>query len=312
MTEALNPGIGLNVSSIAQRALIPRRVPSALSVVTVPEEEVDAPPDLRELAPRMFGIPLTLTLDQDAYERTADLIRRTDLWEAINEDYHALYLSGQREQAQEVDPDRFYGNVIESFNLGYSAFARLMDFSQEATDISESFAEHVIVCQLENWLDPNLVQTTLYPNLLPVSFLLKNWQESSASRILSENGLTPETFLLALKVQSLGLNPSSRVRETLDDIYDYDIPFGQSPDMSAEALLSVLRNARKVVLIPLVAGALAAYGHIHSGDYVMALQATGTAAGSSIVLAGSLRASEYLTNELARKSDKKEEEQTDE
>lgn len=312
MSDVVDPGIGLNVSSITQRALIPRRVPSALNIVTVPEEELDVPSDLRTLAPQIFGVPLTLTLDLDAYEKTADVIRGTEVWEAINEDYYELYVSRQSDRRYEQEPDDFDRHVIEPHRIGYSAFARMMDFSREADDIAESFAEHVTVCHLENWADPNIMQTTLYPNSPPLSFLLRNGQASNLHRLLSENGLEPDAFLLALRVQSLGLNPSPRVREALEDIYEYDIPFGQSPDMSSDTFLSLLRSARKVVLIPLLAGALTAYGHIDSGEYVMALQASSTGAASSLVLAGSLRVTGYLTNELARKRDDREEKDREE
>jgi hypothetical protein len=83
------------VISIAQRTLIPKNITGALSVLTIPEEDIGSVSDIRHLAPQLFGVPREATLDKNEHLRVADLIRRTELWEAIINDYSLLSAPSQ-------------------------------------------------------------------------------------------------------------------------------------------------------------------------------------------------------------------------
>ena len=265
--------------------------------------------NLRRLAPQLFGVPNEVTLNQDEYRRVADLVRRTDLWQAVIEQYFELVYASESAGGEEnllsedyVRP-AFERQVVEPFTLNYRAFARLFDFAQEAENVAGSFGEHAIIGQLESNDITDIVGRTLFPNLPPFSYLLERFEEGPVQSVLAENDLTPTKLLLGLRLHTAGLRPSPSVRGAIDDLYKYDIPFGNSPEMSSETLFSLLRNSRQLILIPILYGAFAIGGHIQDGDYVLAMKAAGASGVSYIALAAPIEIHNIVTNALVRRRD---------
>jgi hypothetical protein len=93
---------------------------------------------------------------------------------------------------------------------------------------------------LEDTPEVNLAQSTLFPEYPPLSYLLGRIDQGNATQRLDNYDLSPQAFLLALRIYSAAISPSYRVRAALPEIYEYDIPFGNSPDGIFMKLKSIL------------------------------------------------------------------------
>jgi hypothetical protein len=246
-------------------------------VVSLPQEEIPRLSNFDSIAPTLFGTSRENALDGEEYSRAIDLTHSYDFWYEVAQDYARLYRDS---------------SVIEAFSSRFEVFGQLLLASiSEETDRRVLLAEHFTIAQLQNWVDPNIVQNTLFPGLIPLPILLNNWLQveegGSTIETLERNDLSTGAFLLGLKVQSIGARPSYKVRQALEDLYEYDIPFGNSPDMSSLKLGELIKNPRKMLLIPLVTAAFLAAGQMEQGDYAGAIETSATGGAAYIALEGS-------------------------
>lgn len=114
-------------------------------------------------------------------------------------------------------------------------------------------------------------------------------------------GLTTSKFLLGLRIHTARLTASPQVRQAVNDMYRYQIPFANSPEMSSDTLMGLLHNARQVALLPLIYGALAVAGHIEAGEYVLAMKASAASGGADFAFAAPVEIHGLITNALTKR-----------
>ena len=236
----------------------------------------------------------------------ANLVRVQNIWDAVIQDYFDLCRPTeeeleQRRFAAQSFQARFERLVYDPYNLNYDVVARLLNFSLPAERIAEAFGEHAIVSQRETRYAPELIENTLFPNLPPLAYLFDSYNEGAVHSVLEGYGLTTSKFLLGLRIHTARLTASPQVRQAVNDMYRYQIPFANSPEMSSDTLMGPLHNARQVALLPLIYGALAVAGHIEAGEYVLAMKASAASGGADFAFAAPVEIHGLITNALTKR-----------
>jgi hypothetical protein len=272
-----DPGTRIVIHSVSQRTIAPENLPQSLTVATIPWEDLsngssgegDELP-LGKVASELFGVPETRTLDNAQYSNAVDLILSLKFWEDIQQDYldlyyHRLGLTREDDLAQQS-----YAELRGRFER-FAPLVGLTEFDVEhelshgpavlhrdpggppyrgaAEEASQFLAEHAAIFMLEPEDAADIAQTTLFPDNVPISYLLSRSDIGAAGRTLAAFNLSPEAFLLALRIYSTAVRPSRAVAKILGQLEDYEIPFGASPETRGKRLREVLRSGWRTIII---------------------------------------------------------------
>jgi len=183
--------------------------------------------DYLDLYYRYLGKDERDELAVPAYERLAGRFQRLAPLLRISEEdlEHELEIERQRRDGQYVaedDPEA--------------------ELEGEARSAKELLSDHAAICMLDDMQHTSIIRDILYPEDVPLSYLLSRSDGGAAHHMLDANGLTPEAFLAALRLYSTAINPSYRVSGTLRELYEYDIPFSGSPKGFFRKLREILRE----------------------------------------------------------------------
>jgi hypothetical protein len=270
------PGTRILVRSVSQRTIAPTNLPQSLTVATIPWKDLsngssseDNELTLDKVASELFGVPNTRTLDDTQYGNAVYLIRSLKFWEDIQQDYLDLYYPSQGITREDDRAQRSYAELRELFKR----FAPLISLDDtelkhelstdpaelhrgpddplhgEAALAQKRLAEHAAKYLLESEDAADIAHTTLFPDNVPISYLLSRSDNGAAVLTLANYGLTPEAFLLALRIYSTAVRPSLAVANALKQIDAYEIPFGGSPPMLGRRLGELLRRGWKTLIL---------------------------------------------------------------
>jgi hypothetical protein len=164
-----------------------------------------------------------------------------------------------------------------------------------------SLSDDVIVCQLEGLNIANVpVPLMSYPLPFPYLPLKKNITE----KFLKEFEIKPEYFTTSLKIRMCSLLASERVKIALSEIYEYHIPFGESPKSASETFRNIIKHAKSIVVAPLIAGALGSATLISTGQYILAIECALASGGSTIVLVATTSLADRILDYISKKRGK--------
>ena len=86
--------------------------------------------------------------------------------------------------------------------------------------------------------------------------------------------------------------------DVVKELYDYDIPLGQSPQTNSNSLLTLIENGKNMCLAPMVAAGGLGIFQLNQGDFVTALITVGTGSVMTLVLVGTLSVSDLLVRHM--------------
>ncbi len=112
------------IRSVAQRTIVSLDPASAITVATIPYEDlgqrlgertIEGDISLRMIATRLFGAPRSQILTNDEYRAAAEEIQGRAIWREFAADYLQLYTPNQLEATPENSEERqvFINNFIE-------------------------------------------------------------------------------------------------------------------------------------------------------------------------------------------------------
>jgi hypothetical protein len=271
------PGTRIQVHSVSQRTLAAENLPQSLTVATIPWQDLSNGSEgegneltLDKVASELFGIPETRTLDNAQYSNAVDLILSLKFWEDIQQDYLDLYY---RRLGLTRDDDLAQQSYKE-LRGRFERFAPLVGLSEmdvehelghdpallhrepgsppyylAAEEASRVLAEHAAIFMLDPEDAADIAQTTLFPDNVPISYLLSRSDSGAAVRTLARYGLNTEAFLMALRIYSTAVRPSRAVASALTQLADFEIPFGASPETRGKRLGEILRKGWKTIVM---------------------------------------------------------------
>lgn len=270
------PSTRVLVQTVSQRTITTDNLRQSLTVATIPWEDLrkrssdsGASLTLDEVASELFGVPRPRILDDRRYGQAVRLIRSLKIWEDIQQDYLDLYyrrLGITRE-------DELAQHAYQELRGRFERFAPLIKLTEEelgeelsrepaelvggpedtlhgeAQHASQSLAEHAAIFMLEPEDAAQIAQVTLFPNNVPISYLLSRSDNGTTIRTLERHGLTLDAFLLALRIYSTGINPSLAIANALREIDDYQIPLGHSPQLFKRTIGELFRGGWRSLII---------------------------------------------------------------
>lgn len=116
---------------------------------------------------------------------------------------------------------------------------------------------------------------------------------------LPEN-LSPQAMTAALHCFAARAGRTPQSEAFVGDLYHYDVPLGQSPEVKSDSLLKLLETSNKICLAPLAIGGVHAVSQLTQGAYVAALLTTGTAGAMTLVLIGTVSVGALIVQRVAQ------------
>ena len=264
------------VGSIVQRSIIPRELTTILSITAVPISEFPRNVDsLKALTTQMFGIATNDMISQNEYMRSLEALRQPHFWDEIEHFYFEFYDT----------PD------FRKWAKRYSKF-----WIEE--ERKPTLADDIVLCQLSS-ADIQNVPSVWAPYLFPFPPPPRYPREMD-SEFLSKYEIRPEAMAIAIQVRSMALFPSKKVASAVHGIYQYHIPFGQSPETTSDTLRNIIKSARSIVVAPLVAGAFGSAASIHTGQYLLAIECAAAASGATLFLVVTISLADYIVSYVSK------------
>lgn len=147
-----------------------------------------------------------------------------------------------------------------------------------------------------------------FPYPLPFPYLPpKEDFEHVTDKFLRRFEIKPDHFSLSLKIRTFALLAPTRVRVSLKEIYEYHVPFGQSPETESETLKNIIKQAKSIVVAPLVAGAMGSATLLSTGQYVLAIECALASGASTIILVATTSIADRILDHLSKRRGSREE-----
>jgi hypothetical protein len=272
--------------SVIQRSIVLEDISAILSVASIPSEDIGYQKSLKFAITQLFGVSSTDCLTNFEYDRSLKIISEPKFWHRLEEFYY-----------------EFYGPPFDIFlHEWYRYFMRWTErYFKDLEKEKASLSDDVIVCQLVGLNIANVpVPLMSYPLPFPYLPLKKNITE----KFLKEFEIKPEYFTTSLKIRMCSLLASERVKIALSEIYEYHIPFGESPKSASETFRNIIKHAKSIVVAPLIAGALGSATLISTGQYILAIECALASGGSTIVLVATTSLADRILDYISKKRGK--------
>lgn len=268
--------------SVIQRSIVPEDITAILNVASIPSEDIGYQMSLKFAVTQLFGVSTTDCLTNLEYDRTLRIISEPGFWHSLEEFYH-----------------KFYGPPFDKFfHEWYHYFQRWSDLEKA------SLTDDIIVCQLAGVNIAN-IPTPLMPYPFPFPYLPPEKEfRYITEKFLKEFEIKPEYFTTSLKIRMSSLFAPDRVKISLSEIYEYHIPFGESPESDSETLKNIIKQAKSIVVAPLIAGVLGSATLISMGQYILAIECAFASGGSTIVLVATISLADRILDFISKKRGK--------
>ena len=272
--------------SVIQRSIVPKDISTILNVASIPSEDIGYQKSLKFAVTQLFGVSTTDCLTNFEYDRSLRITSEPKFWHRLEEFYH-----------------EFYGPPFDIFfHEWYRYFRRwseryFEDLEKEKTSLSDD----IMVCQLAGLNIAN-IPVPLMPHPFPFPYLPpKKEFRYITDKFLKKFEIKPEYFTTSLKIRMSSLLASERVRISLSEIYKYHIPFGESPESDSKTLKNIIKQAKSIVVAPLIAGALGSATLISTGQYILAIECALASGGSTIILVATTSLADRLLDHISKK-----------
>jgi len=273
--------------SVIQRSVVPEDVSAILSIASIPSEDIGYHKSLKFAVTQIFGVSTTDCLTNSEYDKSLKIISESEFWHRLEEFYH-----------------EFYGPPFDIFfHEWYHYFRRWSErYLKDLEKEEASLADDIIVCQLSGL---NVANISLPLTPFPFPYLPPKKEFGYLTeKFLKEFEIKPEYFTTSLKIRMFSLLAPERVKTSLGEIYEYHISFGQSPESDSETLRNIIKQAKSIVVAPLIAGALGSATLISTGQYILAVECALASGGSTIVLVATTSLADRILDYISKKRGK--------
>lgn len=273
--------------SVIQRSIVPEDITAILNVASIPSEDIDYQKSLKFVVTQIFGVSTTDCLTNLDYDRSLRVISKPEFWHRLEKFYSKFY----------VPPFGIF------FHKLYHYFWRWSERYFE--DLGKvSLSDDIIVCQLAGINIANAPTPLMpYPFLfhyLPPKEKLKHIME----KFLEEFEIKPEHFATSLKIRMSTLLVPERVKISLSEIFKYHIPFGESPEFDSVTLKNIIKQAKSIVVAPLIAGGLGSATLISTGQYILAVECALASSVTTIVFVATTSLADRILDYISKKRSK--------
>jgi hypothetical protein len=118
---------------------------------------------------------------------------------------------------------------------------------------------------------------------------------------LSRSGESrPELWATAQQCFETRLLRTRQTDRFIDDLYKYDVPLGQSPEIKSDSLLKLLETSKNFCVAPLAIGGAQAVTQLSQGHYASALLTTGTGSAMTLILISTISVGAFLVQRVAQ------------
>ena len=277
--------------SVIQRSIVPKEISTILNIASVPYSDIGYKKSLKLSVAQLVGVATADCISDFEYNRSLQIVGKPEVWSEIEDFYHELY----------GPPfDIFLHEWYHYFEIWHKKYFR--GWQEERVNLSED----ILLCQLGG-VNINNVPVPWFPYPLPfLHFPPKRDFEYIADKFLRRFEIKPEHFSLALKIRTSALLVPDRVRVSLKEIYEYYVPFGQSPETESETLKSIIKQAKSIVVAPLISGAMGSATLLSTGQYVLAVECALASGASTIILVASTSIADRVLEHLSKRREREE------
>lgn len=240
----------LTVRSMSERTVVLLEQSTSFTVATVPKKDLglelaklQSTRLLIRLASELYGSSRSSVITSEEYETAVELIQGREIWEAFQSDYLDLYEYSA--PGTELD----LGTRIETFARTLDGFDEKWDPYRENWGTEMLLARHAFLSQLGPARDLDVAQATLFSNHVPFSHILYNARDNHVLQQLEQAELSPQSFLLALEIHNSALTLPYEIRDLVPLLYEYEVPFGNSPEGRFERIVDMLRGGYDSIVV---------------------------------------------------------------
>lgn len=271
--------------SVIQRSIVPKDLSTILSVASVPSSDIGYQQPLKFAVAQLFGVATTDCLTDSEYDEALRITTEPKFWDRLEDFYH-----------------EFYGPPFDMFLHEWHRYFRGWQwYFKYLLKEKVSLSDDVLVCQLGG-VNINNVNIPWFPYQVPFPYLPpKKDFERVTDKFLRRFEIRPDHFSLSLKIRASALLVPTRVRVSLKEIYEYYVPFGQSPETESETLKNIIKQAKSIVVAPLVTGAMGSATLLSNGQYVLAIECALASGASTIILVATTSIADRILDHLSKK-----------
>ena len=275
--------------SVIQRSIVPKDMSTILSVASVPSSDIGYQRPLKFAVTQLFGVATTDCLTDSEYDKALRITTEPEFWDRLEECYY-----------------EFYGPPFDILlHKWYHYFRRRHERYFKYLREKVSLSDDILLCQLGGVNITNVIPWFPYP--LPFPYLPpKKDFEHVTDEFLRKFEIKPDQFSLSLKIRTSALLVPDRVRVSLKEIYEYHVPFGQSPETESETLKNIIKQAKSIVVAPLVAGAMGSATLLSTGQYVLAIECALASGASTIILVASTSIADRILDHISKRRGREE------
>jgi len=271
------------IGSVIQRSIVPQDISTILNIATCPIKELRGNNfDIVAITSEILGIAPSDFLKNSEYEKSIKLIAEPEFWHDLEHFYYDVY-----------------GPSFEIFvHEWYRYFRRWHEkYVRKIKEYEVSLSEDLLICQLAGININNI--STLFPFFGPAPFFAfpaPDLGDNILNKYFSRFEIAPEKFSLAIKIITASYYAPRKAREAIFDIYNYDIPFGQSPETESELLKNIIKHAKSVIVAPLITGAMGTATLISNGQYLLAIECALASSATTLIFVGTASVADKILN----------------
>ncbi len=272
--------------SVIQRSIIPKDISTVLSVTSVPSSDISYHKSLKLAVTQLLGVATTDCLTDFEYDRSLRIVTEPEFWSKMEEFYSEFY------------GPPFDRSLHEWRHYLRRRYGEYSDYKREREE-KVSLSDDILFCQLGG-VNINNVPVPWFSYPLPYLPTKRDF-EHIADKIFRQLDIKPDLFSLSLKIRTSALLVPTRVRVSFNEICEYYIPFGQSPETESESLKNIIKQAKSIVIAPLVAGAMGSTTLLSTGQYVLAIECAFASGASTIILVASTSIADRILDHISKR-----------
>ena len=264
--------------TVVQRTFLPRGLSTTLNIATVPLSDVnpellenlDGEAPLRQMTSEILAVPPDTIIDNVQYGQLGKLIRGGSLHQSLRRAHFGPYW-------RHFYDEYFARDTTLSRTTSPRIRGSLGQLSRDSLCLMLSSQR-----SLHN-----------FPLFHPLA--LRTVAESSDFRKLD---LTTDALQMGLNCYFSSRFAEPRVLSVVDELYNYDIPFGRSPGTGKKRLSTLVKKGEKMCLAPLAVATGLGIKHLLQEEFAAALFTVGTGSGMTLILVGTFFVTALLLRHL--------------
>lgn len=281
--------------SVIQRSMVLKDVSTVLNVASVPSTDIGHKESLKATVAELVGVSTSDCLTSSEYHKALKVATNPEFWVSMIDYIHGHPILRQ-----------CFRRCLECewcFEEWQRYFKRYFKEWQEQG--IKLFFDDVLLCQLSGVDTSKVLPWFLCPTLFP-HFLYDTDFKYLERKFYQNFELEFERFNVSLKIRAAASLAPERIRLSLGEMYNYHVPFGQSPECESETLRKIVEKAKDIVLAPLLTGAMKSATLISANHYILAVECALASGTSAIIFLATISIADQILEYLCRRRQKEE------